>query len=64
MFLRNLLLDEKNELHNRSMHISRRFEETDFESGKTDIRNEEADIESQKVVESQIFFRKTLKKQE
>ena len=39
LFLRNLLLDEKNELHNRSMHISGMFEETDFESGKADIRN-------------------------
>ena len=32
LFLRNLLLDEKNELHNRSMHISGMFE-------KADIRN-------------------------
>lgn len=48
LFLRNLLLDEKNELHNRSMHISGRFEETDFESAKADIGNTEADIESQK----------------
>ena len=48
MFLRNLLLDEKNELHNRSMHISGRFEETDFESAKADIENMEADIESKK----------------
>ncbi|MBE5877401.1 MAG: cell filamentation protein [Lachnospiraceae bacterium] len=47
-FLRNLLLDEKNELHNRSMHISGMFGETDFESGKVDIENAEADIESQK----------------
>lgn len=31
MFLRNLLLDEKNELHNRSMHISGRFTEVDIE---------------------------------
>ena len=29
LFLRNLLLDEKNELHNRSMHISGMFK--DFE---------------------------------
>ena len=48
LFLRNLLLDEKNELHNRSMHISGRFKETDFESAKADIENTEADIESQK----------------
>ena len=48
LFLRNLLLDEKNELHNRSMHINARFKETDFEGAKADIENAEADIESQK----------------
>ena len=48
LFLRNLLLDEKNELHNRSMHISGRFKKTDFESAKADIGNTEADTESQK----------------
>ena len=31
LFLRNLLLDEKNELHNRTMHISGRFAEVDIE---------------------------------
>lgn len=39
LFLRNLLLDEKNELHNRSMHISGMFEKADIESSKADIRN-------------------------
>ena len=39
LFLRNLLLDEKNELHNRSMHISGIFEKADIESSKADIRN-------------------------
>ena len=48
LFLRNLLLDEKNELHNRSMHISGMFEEMDIESAKADIENAEADIEKQK----------------
>ena len=33
------MLDEQNELHNRSMHISGRFKETDFEGAKADIRN-------------------------
>ena len=37
LFLRNLLLDEKNELHNRSMHISGLL--------KADIEDEKADIE-------------------
>ncbi|MBD8918407.1 MAG: cell filamentation protein [Lachnospiraceae bacterium] len=48
LFLRNLLLDEKNELHNRSMHISGMFEEADIESAKADIESAEADIENQK----------------
>lgn len=37
LFLRNLLLDEKNELHNRSMHISGLL--------KADIDDEKANIE-------------------
>lgn len=49
MFLRNLLLDEKNELHNRSMHISGRFSEVDIENKKVDIENGKMDIESEKV---------------
>ena len=48
LFLRNLLLDEKNELHNRSMHISGMFEEADIESAKADIESAEANIENQK----------------
>ena len=34
LFLRNLLLDEKNPLRNRSMHISGRFAEADIEKSK------------------------------
>lgn len=49
MFLRNLLLDEKNELHNRSMHISGRFAEVDIEGVKVDIESGELDIERTKV---------------
>ena len=48
LFLRNLLLDEKNELHNRSMHISGMFEKADIESTKVDIESAEADIEIRK----------------
>ena len=48
LFLRNLLLDEKNELHNRSMHISGMFEKADIESSKANIEVVEADIETQK----------------
>ena len=49
LFLRNLLMDEKNELHNRSMHISGIFEEVDIESAKVDIESKEVDIENAKV---------------
>lgn len=45
----NLLLDEKNELHNRTMHISGRFAEVDIERVKVDIESGEVDIESTKV---------------
>ena len=38
LFLRNLLLDEKNELHNRSMHISGLLK-ADIEDTKADIEN-------------------------
>ena len=48
LFLRNLLLDEKNELHNRSMYISGMFEKADIESIKADIESAEADIGNQK----------------
>ena len=40
-FLRNLLLNEKNELHNRNLHISGFLNEE-----KVDIENEKVDIES------------------
>ena len=42
-FLRNLLLNEKNELHNRNLHISGLLNE------KVDIRDEKVDIENEKV---------------
>ena len=54
-FLRNLLLNEKNELHNRNLHISGFLNEekvdigdakVDIESAKVDIRNRKVDIES------------------
>ena len=48
LFLRNLLLDEKNELHNRSMHISGMFKEADIENVNVDIKNAEADIKNRK----------------
>lgn len=47
LFLRNLLLNEKNQLHNRSMHISGLFnvdEKQDFYLKKQDIDVEKQDI--------------------
>ena len=47
LFLRNLLLDEKNPLHNRMMHIRGSFadvKEQDIDSQKQDIWSEKQDI--------------------
>ena len=46
--LRNLLLNEKNELHNRKLHISGLLneEKVDIENGKVDIQDRKVDIES------------------
>lgn len=44
LFLRNLMMDEKNELHNRTMHIS----ETFCDIAKQDIEKEKQDIETEK----------------
>lgn len=44
-FLRNLLLNEKNELHNREMHISGAFQKQDIEDRKQDIEDKKQDIE-------------------
>ena len=44
LFLRNLLLGEKNELRNRDMHISGIFSKTE----KADIQEEKADIQEEK----------------
>lgn len=61
LFLRNLLLDEKNELHNRSMHINGMFEEADIGSGISDIENEEVDIRNKLLVFSDTISEKTIK---
>ncbi|SDB65084.1 Fic family protein [Butyrivibrio sp. INlla16] len=47
-FMRNLLLGEHNELHNRNMHISGYFEKQDIEKAKQDIGDKKQDIEEQK----------------
>ena len=55
VFLRNLLLNEKNELHNRNLHISGLLNEekvdigdtkVDIENGKVDIQDKKVDIDS------------------
>ena len=50
LFLRNLLLNEKNELHNRNLHIGGLLNDkkVDIEEAKVDIESQKADIESQK----------------
>lgn len=51
LFLRNLLLDERHELHNRSMHISGMFtdyKKADIGEKKVDIGEKKADIDSVK----------------
>ncbi len=50
-FLRNLLLNEKNELHNRNLHISGFLneEKVDIGDSKVDIENEKVDIQETKV---------------
>ncbi len=47
LFLKNLLLEEKNELHNRAMHVRGIFDvskKADIDSEKADIDSEKADI--------------------
>ena len=48
VFLRNLLLNEKNELHNRNLHIYGLLneEKVDIENEKVDIQEKKVDIES------------------
>lgn len=61
MFLRNLLLDEKHELHNRAMHISGVFEEkVDIESVKVDIESAKVDIRDKLLSYSSALSEKTI----
>ncbi len=65
VFLRNLLLDEKNELHNRAMHVSGILDmekvdigdkKVDIGDGKVDIENEKVDIGDEKVDIEKLFL--------
>lgn len=60
LFLRNLLLNEKNELHNRSMHISGMFKEVDIENAKVDIESEKVDIRNKLISFSDKISEKTI----
>ena len=59
-FLRNLLLDENNELHNRSMHISGMFKEADIESTKANIEDVKTDIRKRVLSFSDAISEKTI----
>ena len=61
LFLRNLLLDEKNELHNRSMHISGLLK-SDIEKKKSDIEELFAKI-SNSISDKSISYIVTLYKE-
>lgn len=63
LFLRNLLLGEKNELHNRAMHISGSFAfetKADIQSHKADIQPTKADIREKIVNTSHTASDKTI----
>ena len=62
LFLRNLLLNEKNELHNRYLHISGFWdmEKVDIREGKVDIQSSKVDIESLIAVKATGFSEKTI----
>ncbi len=69
VFLRNLLLNEKNELHNRSLHISGLWneekvdiepKEVNIDTGKVDIQEEKVDIEGSLSEKTKDFSVKTM----
>ena len=60
LFLRNLLLDEKNELHNRAMHVSGIFEKADIENIKANIGDVKADIRNRLLSFSDAISEKTI----
>lgn len=55
LFLRNLLLNEQNPLHNRTLHISGAFKSPE----KANIETEKANIETEKANIEQLFTAKT-----
>lgn len=62
MFLRNLLLEEKNVLHNRSMHISGKLKQkVDIKNTKVDIEEVKVDIREKMLSTSNTISEKTIK---
>lgn len=61
-FLRNLLLNEKNELYNRNLHISRypNDKKVDIQDRKVDIQDEKVDIDCVLAEKGQDFSSKTI----
>ena len=61
-FLRNLLLNEKNELYNRKLHISGLLneEKMDIEDIKGDIQSEKVDIQDTKMDIESVFTEKCI----
>lgn len=62
IFLRNLLLGEKNDLHNRYLHISGLWKpgKVDIESEKVDIQAQKVDIENRLLQKAVNFYDKTV----
>lgn len=62
VFLRNLLLNEENELHNRNLHVSGLWEteKVDIEPRKVDIKDKKVDIESVFSEKAKDFSAKTV----
>lgn len=61
VFLRNLLLNEKNELHNRNLHVSGLLNDkkVNIEEAKVDIQERKVDIESVPAEKGKDFSTKT-----
>ncbi len=62
VFIRNLILNEKNELHNRNLHISGllKTEKVDIEAEKVDIQSKKVDIENLLLEKTEGFSTKTV----
>lgn len=68
LFLRNLLLNEKNALHNRKLHVSGNLKEkvdiqdkkADIQVEEVDIRNKEVDIQAEKVDIQELLSERTI----